>query len=434
MTSPRYRDGRLHEVPLTDRARIEYPFLSNPLTPDAGPRILERRFYVDAWRYVPRLGSTPVTDATENPSLSDRDSLAYLVSESEKPEYIGGGRYAVTRRYARIPGTQYEPDSVALARPTLHDIKVTVSSVDYYAVSFDDGATSHLFTTGRKAVSSVADILGGTRVAVAAEQFGTLPATLVTFGAGASAVSVFLNSSASSIQSSLEAALGDLTAVSASSAPGSLTVAWSGVMKYVNTTATGVTMVGGAGPDGAVTFTAAKPTVEDVQTLAAPTRVITTSSAHGGAAGEWLACWNGNKLVGMVKVVAASGSSITVPAGEGLFAVDDVAITHVGFMSAAAYRVANGQVECSARRVRRFYLPGVTVGITNAADIPGFPSVTQDPISWLTAIVPQLTSASEDRWAVHSTDRLASWQGPILEKAVVEIQLQDAVQSLAVGA
>lgn len=193
-------------------------------------------------------------------------------------------------------------------------------------------------------------------------------------------------------------------------------------------------MSGGAGVDGSVTFTAAKPAGEDLQTHAAPTRIITTSSAHGGSAGDWLACWNGEKLVGMVKVVAASGSSITVPAGQGLFAVDDVAITHVGFMSAAAYRVANGQVECSARRVRRFYLPGVTVGITNAADIPGFASVTSDPISWLTAIVPQLTSPSEDRWAVHSTERLASWQGPILEKAVVEIQLQDAVQSLAVSA
>jgi hypothetical protein len=434
MTSPRYRDGRLHEVPLTDRARIEYPFLANPLTPDAATRILERRFCVDAWRYVPRLGSTPVTDSAENPSLSDRDSLAYLVAESEKPEYIGGGRYAVTRRYARIPGTQYEPDSVALARPSLHDIKVTVSSVDYYAVSFDDGATSHLFTTGRKAVSTVADILGGTRVAVAAEAFGTLPSASVTFAEGANSVSVNLTSSASSIQSSLATALTGLTSVSVAGTGGSLTVSWVGTMESISTSSTAVTMSGGAGADGSVTFTAAKPSVEDVQTLAAPTRIITTSSAHGGSAGDWLACWNGNKLVGMVKVVAASGSSITVPAGEGLFAVDDVAITHVGFMSAAAYRVANGQVECSARRVRRFYLPGVTVGITNAADIPGFASVTSDPISWLTAIVPQLTSPSEDRWAVHSTERLASWQGPILEKAVVEIQLQDAVQSLAVGA
>lgn len=408
------------------RTLREYPFLTNG---DFSTVVYRRSLLVREAAYIP-----PVPGTERDSVWPGGDPLAWNLPDSP-PVWAGiADLVRIERAYARIPPTQYEPASVSnFARPLLHDLKVTVSATDYYAVSFDD-RRSWIFSTGRKSVSSVGAITGGTSVAVAAEAFGTLNSDTFSIDDGGGAVSPSMNAGAATIQASLESNLTLLTSVSVSSTPDSLTISWTGTIVSVSTTSTNVTMEGGAGTDGSVTFRAKKPSVTDTQTAAGPKRTITTGSSHSGASGDHLVCWNGDKIVAITKAIAAAGSSVTVPADKGPLAVTDIAITHVGFAAGAQYCVPTGPCDCSARIVRRFYMPGVTAGVASAADIPAQTVVTSDPVSWFTAIVPQLSTPSASNYAVHSIDNLDRWLGgAILEKAAVEIQLQDAVTSLSVS-
>lgn len=358
---------------------------------------------------------------------------AYLISpENVRPIGVAGV-VEFSRTFARIPLTHYEPASRLFDRPVMHDIK----SGTTYFVSFDNGVTSHRFAS-RVAVTVVGAITQPTTtVAIAAETFGTLPGTTFTIvDDGGASSSPNLNNGASSIQSTLDSALTGLTSVAVSSTPDSLSISWVGTIKSVSTSATGVTMSGGSGVNGTVTFTAARPTTNDVESPAAPTgvRVLTTGAGHSGSAGEWVALWNEDKIVAMVKAVAASGTSITVPVEQYTpLALGSVAITHCAFASTAGARYENGPTDCSARTTVRFYLPGVTSGVTTMSDVPNFAPKTS-PIAWAGEVVSYAASPSAATYSVIETAALERWlDGPILVKRVVELQLADALTTCAVG-
>lgn len=423
MSSPSLTIGRLHERELYALARVSYPFLANP-TPDIVTKLYERLYAVQPARYSPKIAHR----TSGAPDLDPVDSSAYLVEESPLQNEREG--YAeVQRTFAKIPVDQVLPGSELFDRPSMHDIKVTHSSTDYFAVSFDAGHTSHLFNA-RKDVTDVGPITQpATTVAVAAESFGTLPATTFSINDGTSTVAPYLNAGAFAIQSAIEGALGALTGVSVSSTPDALTISWTGTVAYISTTATGVTMMGGAGTDGSVTFVAAKPTVSDTQTPGQPSAVrVLTAAAHGGAAGGLVACWNEDRLVGLTKAILADTNTVTIPADESPFSVGNVAITHLAFASAALARYVNGVKSVSTRRTQKFYLPGVSGGITTAADIP-LQSPETDAVSWLTAILTKPTG-----WAVSNQVAVTPWKGPILMQEIPELQMADALDTVDVTA
>lgn len=417
-----YADGTFTSPKQSGPTRVRYPFLNYP-TKDTTAKIYETDYSVlpASWTPAAALSTFP-GDGTFS-----ADAAAYLIEETDPQD--GGGFYRLTRKWAKIPGDQVIPSAKLFVRPTMHDITVTHSSADYFAVSFDEGLTSHIFSA-RKTVSAVGAITQpATTVAVAAESFGTLPTTVFSINDGTTTSTPYLNSGAFSIQSTLEGALSALTSVNVSSTPDALTISWTGTVVYVATTATGVTMTGGAGTDGSVTFIASKPTVSDTQTPAQPAAVRTlTSTAHGGEAGDFVAAWNGKKLVGFTKVVATATDTVTIEAMESPWNIGSLAVTHIQFADTASTRYVNGPKSVSTRKTQKFYLPGVTMGITTAEDIP-LETPETDAISWMTAILSKPTG-----WAVDAVTELAVWQGPILMQEVTEIQMEDALDTVSVSA
>lgn len=418
-----YSDGTFTSVKQDGITRVTYPFLNAP-TKDTTTKQYEADYVILPGSYTPAaaLSTWPGDGGTVA-----ADANAYLVEET--PVQREAGAYRVTRRYSDIPGDQVYPSSKLFVRPVMHDITVSYSGTDYFGVTFDEGITSHVFSA-RKTVSSIGTITNpATTVAVAAESFGTLPSATFSINDGTSTVSPTLSSGAFSIQASIEAALGALTSVECSSTPDALTVSWTGRVEYVSTSATGVTMIGGAGTDTSVTFTANKPTVSDTQTLAQAALVRTlTSTAHGGSVGDFVAVWNGTKLVGTTKVIAVTTDTVTINADESPWAIGSLAATHMQFADTSSTRYVNGPKSCSTRSTMKFYLPGVSMGITTAADIP-LATPETDPVSWLTAVVSKPTG-----WAVDGSTELAAWEGPILVQDVIELQMDDAIDTVSVSA
>lgn len=408
-----------HSVP-------RFPFL---VQGDRTTRIQPRHYVQLASAYEP--GVPGVDRDLSPPSAADDprlyDPTAFLLHETD-PAPMGLAHVVrFTRTFSRIPPTIHEPASRLFDRPVLHGIK----SGSTYAVSFDEGDSSHLFST-RQTVTAISSLtLGETDVDVAAEAFGTLPAsTFAIVDSADGTTSPVMTTAAATMQSAIASACGALDSVAVSSAPGSLTISWVGIVKSIGTSATGVTMSGGAGLNGSVTFTAARATVTDTQAPDPDGSVRTLSVAtHGGAAGDKVALWNGDTLIGTTQVVTAASGTFTIPL-KALPGEDDK-VTTIAFAKDAGDRVANGPIDCSARLVRRFYLPGITTGIASMADIPTFTPVTA-PLSWLGALVAYLASPSSATYAVVETAALSRWENsPILEKDVVEIQMADAVQTLA---
>jgi hypothetical protein len=136
-------------------------------------------------------------------------------------------------------------------------------------------------------------------------------------------------------------------------------------------------------------------------------------------------------LVGTVKVVAATGSTITIPAAESPWDIDALAITHVALASGATHRIVAGPRECTLRSTQKFYLPGYTTGVPTGADVPLVTTYT-DPLGWFQAVLDWVSSATIYR-AIAASD-LGPWRGPILTQTIEEIQLADAIETRAVSA
>jgi hypothetical protein len=387
--------------------------------------------------------SAPDVDAIANPTATGSDWFAYLVGQTS-PEIFGASYYSYSNRYARIPATQYEPASALFVRPELHDIV----SGSTYAVTFPDLPGSFLFTA-RKTVSSVGAITNNTKTVT-----GTIPNTREartpnTFGAytinfkfdGGGASTFSTVASASSIKTSIESGGGSGVCTVVKSETEIALVASGGIFDYVESTDDEIEITGSGSSiliklrQDTTDYNENTEAPSVTETYTAPVLVRTlTSTSHGGSVGDPVAIWNGGKLVGTTRVIAVTTDTVTISAADSPWNIGSLAATHMQFADTSSTRIANGPVDCSARLVRRFYLPGVTAGITTDADIPAQTIVTRDPITWLDTVVAYLAAPSADTYAVDAISDLTSWQGPIVEKSVLEIQVQDAVKTLAVGA
>jgi len=360
--------------------------------------------------------TAPDLDYLVNTSAQGRDLFAYLVEESEL-DVVNSALARFSRTYARIPATQYEPLSKMFVRPSLHDVK----SGSSYGASFDDGKTSHVFGS-RIAVSSLTDqdvpttpnpSYSGTKPLLP----GGITINLVG-GAGSSSFST--SDSISTIESALDSAMGaSIWQVVKDNY--SIKFYANGAMYEISCTDSRIRINGLPQAYGSAGVQVIEIAPADAN--AASARDVVTGSAHGGSAGEWFAAWNGDKLVGISKAISASGTAMSINLAD--FPGSDLVITHIAFASQATVRVVNGPIECSARLVRRFYLPGVTLDVSSFADIPSFAPVI-DPVAWFGVLLAYIAAPSASTYAIESTIDLKQWMGPILEKAVIEIQVQDA--------
>lgn len=395
------------------RTAVAYPFLPNG---SIGPKVYTRRLLQQEAYYV------PATMGLERDSVwAGGDPQAYLIAETS-PEHTGiGDMLRFSRSYARIPATQTVYGSRSIVRPVMHDI----FSGSSYAVSFDAGATSHRFTS-RISVSTVGAITTAREtVSVSARSPTALASCTFDVTGPTAGTSNFNNTSSASAIATAFTDRG-LTNVNVLKSSYEITISWTGAAT-VNPTSGTPLVTGGSGSCN-ITSPEREAAASDTIVVATATRILTTGSAHSGSAGGWMAAWNGDKLVGIVKPTAASGSSVTIPAEESPWNTAGLAITHLAFAANAANRYVNGPVHASIKEVTDFYLPGVSSGITTAADI-ALVTPKLDPVSWLGEIV------AATAFVVIEGSQLQRWlDGPIYSQTTISAQMSDALDTVAVGA
>lgn len=408
-----------------DHTVPNYPFT---VQGDFTTLIITRTYRQLAAAYTP---AQPGITRDSRPSNADDDTVYYpdaVLISPENVRPIGLGLVVeFSRTFARIPPTHYEPASRLFDRPVMHDIK----SGSSYAVSFDGGVTSHVFNS-RVTVSSVADpAITFTNPDNEQVQIG---AQSVTVELNTGAVTFNLNDSDADIKDDMSTACtggtGNAANFYVSRWKFGVYISWAGIsvtIKALTISTTDITIgtrtvaVGTASSTGPIEFLAAA-------TVLTSTRTV-NATGHGGLAGNRVALYNGDRIVALSKVVSKTTDAFNIPTAD-LPGADSV-VTHCVFDEDAAARYENGAIDCTARVVVRFYLPGVTSGVATMADIPNFTPKTS-PIAWLGEVVAYAASPSTATYSAIETAALERWlDGPILVKRVVELQLADALTTCA---
>lgn len=341
--------------------------------------------------------SAPNTDQTDG--NTNPDPFAFLCEETPPADgSLELGVVEFTRTYCRIPATQTEYTNKFFQRPIMDD----VFSATAYAVSFDDGVSSHVFHA-RKTVSSISAVI---------EAVGTLPAENfdVVDSNGNTSTQSF-NTYPTTLRSNIIATCTTITGLVVTGDEQAITISWTANVRAVGTNSVNVRSSGGA---GSVTFTAIPPAGSDVRTVYA--------TGHGGVAGDFVVLWNGDRIVAKSKVITAAADSFTIPLSD--LPENSAVVTACGFSSDAYARYVNGLKMCSIKRDQYFYLPGYHVGISTGADIPNFQTYT-DPTSWLGRIIAVPTG-----YAAIEVSELDYWRGPIQTQVVDEIQMSDAIDTI----
>jgi hypothetical protein len=358
----------------------------------------------------PLIITTTVARSVSVPDFDVADLFAFQVAES-KPSIGEGELYQFSRTFARIPANQVKPGSVNFVRPVIHGVK----SGTAFGVAFDEDQSKSWIFTSRKAVSSLTapDVTKTTDTNTKA----LLPGGQTVSCSGTSGSGSFSTSdSISTIQAALAAAWGFAWILVTKDAFGiSVTLTYSGAgggrITALGTSSSSIEI---SGPPDNFKITAKDTAAASVR----PLHVV----GHGGVAGDRLAVWNGDKLIGMGTVVAVGGADditceLSVVPGK-----DDV-VTHVAFSTDAAMCVVNGPKICDTRRTTRFYLPGYTEGIATDADIPKqVPQI--DAISWLAAII------AGTAWPVYEVGDVGQYLGSSLQQETTTLQLSDAVDTV----
>lgn len=375
----------------------------------------------------------PIPYGSVEPDYS-ADGVTLYMSAQGNLQNIGGGCIRYSRTWCSLPAPQTVYGSRLIDRPVMHDITASGS----YAVSFDNGVTSSVFSS-RIAVNAIGDAEATYQSEDAIR--ASLPHALITIEADNSVRTFYADDTTATIQNALSNAMVGSTAYASSfglarSGAGYIVsfsnAILSGIkLKQLSTASITLTLT--PGPDVVIGdfATGAVADLFRITTTEAPrasTRVLTTGSAHSGAAGGLLALWNGDKLVGTLKATAASGSSVTIPTDEAPWNTSGLALTHLAFATQAAGRYVNGPANCTVKADTASYLPGVSAGITTPADIP-LVAPKLDPVSWLTAIV------AATAYVVCEGSQLERWlDGPIYRQTTLSVQMSDALDTIAVGA
>lgn len=367
---------------------------------------------------VARTVTVPNLESGE--TLQGLDPFAFAVEET--PLTTSRGSAEFKRSYSRVPSPQIVPSSKYFDRPVMDDVFIASTA---WAVSFDELQNFSWVFTSRKTVSSVGAVtLGTTPIDAAAQPIAALTSdTFSVTDSASSTQTLALNTAVSSIYSTLASMT--ITGLSVTGGYDFLKVAWATNVKYISTSSQNVT-VDGSVSSGSITFQQLRPaqTAADTQKPNQnPSLRTINCTGHGGVVGDKVVFWNGNKIVAKSIVMAvASADAFSVIAAD----VDgkDIVITDCGMSSDAAACYVNGPKVCTTRHTTSFYLPGYTLGIATYADIPTV-TVYSDPVSWLGRII-----AAPTGFAAIEVSDVTQWKGAILQQEIVEIQMDDALDTV----
>lgn len=434
------------------------------------------------------------TDAARTalvPDTDPDDPFALLFWESS-PRSIPGaeGNAQVVRLFGQVPREQVTIDVANIIRPVLDD----VTDGTYFAVSWDRGRTSHIFAS-RKTIATIQPIdpdekaVTGTRVTsgtvagtgtvigtgsvsgtgtiprtAKARSLLTLPSVVISGRFDGANFSFFASAAGSSIKASIEAGGGTGECFVAKSESSIVLVGMTGRFEYVDTSSDLLEITSG-GPETIVIRrrqntadvadtldtrgTLDTRDTEDTQATLethdttdtsnlteyyyprASVRYFTTTANHGAQPGDFVAFYQGGRIVAKSVVISTASSTGFTCLRRDVDGKDFGAATCV-FSSGAMMRIVNGPKWCNVRDRTQHVLPGLTVGISSYADITPLESELT-PQKWLTAVATKPTG-----WAVIGTRQWGAMRGPdgqSLASLVVysfrEVQMSDAVQEEA---
>ena len=432
-----YTDGTFTSAKQNGATVVSYPFLNNP-TKDSTTKQYQTNYAQLAGSYAP----AAALNTFPGDAVFAANANAYLVDESISQ--ATGAIYNFSRKWSTIPINQILPSTRYYNRPIMDNVFSGTS----YAATFDDGVTSHVFTS-RISIQSISAIAadtstnsttisgtGGGSVPVTSATFSPdlLPGTLITGYSSAGYFFFNLNSGAANIRSSMNAGAFDVS-VTASTTSVSISVI-SGTLYSIDCVVNTVDVIGAGStytltrrqttsylnntqsPD---TTLAQTRSATDTYNVPASNRTIYANS-HGGVVGDKVVLWNGNFIVAKGAVLTAAADSFTVD----LTAVPGANFTanYCGFSSDANACYVNGPKICTVKRTQQFYLPGVTPGITTFADIPT-QTIYTDPTSWLGRIIAVPTG-----YATIEVSDLSAWSGPILMQEIDQVQMEDAIDTV----
>lgn len=345
-----------------------------------------------------RTSSLRTRDAVDNTTDSAADQFAFLCQET--PPDAGSLRQGIariSRNYCRLPAQQTDYGSAIITRPVMNDI----FSGSSYAVSFDNDR-SWVFTS-RKTAS-----------------FGS--ATITVTGQASS--ETFLTSdSAATIQSACNTATTgggtnrffvskDTLGISIFLSPVSL-VAGTNDIRVCSSTDTAVVISGSGEVGGTLTIRFA----DAVRTI--------SSTSHGGAVGQYVVLWNGDKILATGRVTVSNTNDFTAQLNSSLG--QDAVVTHCQFAPNGTCYV-NGPVGVSTKEVTDFYYPGWSPGITTPQDISTVASQV-DAVSWLGLIV-----AGTAYGVVQTSDLTKYNGGPFYSYMTTYAQMSDALETVSASA
>lgn len=365
--------------------------------------------------------TAPPTDQSQN-SAADAyaDPFAFLLGESI-PEKWGDAAYlSFTRPYARIPAQQVTyPGSRYFPLPAVPNDYGTGSSLPtttYPIITnvgdsfFNVGALA-VYTTNNKALYGTMKALGPRVVGRASAGTFTL-----TFGANTTAALNWNDSAAT-----IKAAIDGLASVSAAGLTSTV------LNDLANTTSGGVLTINWA---GAQTYT---PLTMNAAGLTINTSTNTTTQITSGViqsirlSDHYTVTSHGlNTALSLVTISSAETVSIVSTANWGSIDANTIWLPTSGDATYGTYigtfkrNYAQGRVILlRERRTEDFFLPGVSVGITTAADIP-IDGGLQNPADFLTALL-TLTG-----WQTYETDGPSFWMnGTIYRRVYVAINIDD---------
>lgn len=390
-------------VPVGAR-RFEYPFLKNG---DRVSAVFEEEYWQKFSTYFPENQPIPHSELRD----------FYLINESIPVEFMAG-LVRFTRTFARIPVQQSVPSSLFVTKPDISSIGGADSGNvgDFTAAVTEGNDNGPGYVYGGYSFASpnaYTRVPGSSLVTEASGGTFTLTYKGDTTG------SLNYNDSGATIAAALNA-LGDVIAdgltFTAESGISTSSTATLQLTLTAGTTTSPVTM-DASSLDPAASRTAFTWMIHaTLQTIFIGARV--TLASHGFDAGENLLVYGANELAGEggVTFELLPPSTLWSVIDSNTIAFAPIRGAHARtIFGQEAFGYTPGTVLTRCKRVSDFYLPGVSVGIATADDIP-LPTFQGDAATLLAAILAGSTSIN------YEVGELTQWRdSPILMRTVTTI-------------
>lgn len=389
-----YQDGTFTSAVQNGPKQIFYPFLNSP-TKDSTTKGTIRTM-VSLPNYYATLAAL---------STDPDDSTQYLIEETEPQIDSAIARWQ--RTYCKVPGDQVIYGSRVITKPNPSTLGTAIGSLIDYRTS---GSTSNLGI----AVSYLGKLWGNNEVYSISSTTGSVTsATGGTFTLSyktSTTAALNYNDSGATIATALNA----LAAVVADGV--TFTVA-----NYLNLTPASLVLQVTAGATSSpVTMNGASLN---------PTASRTSFTAISGV--------NQYVYIAGRATIASHGfntsNALCITYGSGGFLLSSsqwssIDSNTIAYLPATASITGAGQFlrnytpgtdRVGTKNTQKFYLPGVTIGITTAADIP-IPSTLLNDADFLASVV-----ANTSGYQTYDANELTTWRGSIYTQTLTDINMAD---------